>query len=104
MDLNLPALRMRPLVGALGMSAPRRAVDPSCDMDVHLRRYRLPEEADVLVNTTEREVRGDLAAIRFYPDGSSSGGSIELGAEGVVFQVTVDWLTGAVAVARLGAE
>ena len=52
----------------------------------------------------EREVRGDLAAIRFYPDGSSSGGSIELGAEGVGFQVTVDWLTGGVDVARLGVE
>ncbi len=78
--------------------------DKSYVFETRRRRYRLPEEADVLVNTTEREVRGDLAAIRFYPDGSSSGGSIELGAEGVVFQVTVDWLTGAVAVARLGAE
>ena len=78
--------------------------DKSYVFETRRRRYRLPEEADVLVNTTEHEVRDDLAAIRFYPDGSSSGGSIELGAEGVVFQVTVDWLTGAVAVARLGAE
>ena len=78
--------------------------DKSYVFETRRRRYRLPEEAKVLVNTAEREVRGDVAGIRFYPDGSSSGGSIELGAEGVVFQVTVDWLTGAVAVARLGAE
>ena len=78
--------------------------DKSYLVETRRRRYRLPEEASVLVNTTEREVRGDLAAIRFYPDGSSSGGSIELGAEGVVFQVTVDWLTGGVDVARLGVE
>ena len=45
LTLFVPALRMRPLFGALGMSAPRLAVDPSFDMDVHLRRYRLPEGA-----------------------------------------------------------
>ena len=78
--------------------------DKSYVVDTRSRRYRLPEEAKVLVNTAEREVRGDVAGIRFYPDGSSSGGSIELGAEGVVFEVTIDWLTGAVDVARLGVE
>ncbi len=39
----MPALRKRPLYGALGFSAPRLAVDPDFDLDVHLRRYRLPE-------------------------------------------------------------
>lgn len=43
LTLFVPALRMRPLFGALGLSAPRLAVDPDFDMDVHLRRYRLPE-------------------------------------------------------------
>lgn len=45
LTLFVPALRMRPLFGAFGMSAPRLAVDPDFDMDVHLRRYRLPREA-----------------------------------------------------------
>jgi diacylglycerol O-acyltransferase len=45
LTLFVPALRMRPLFGALGMSAPRLAVDPDFDLDVHLRRYRLPEGA-----------------------------------------------------------
>lgn len=43
LTLIVPALRMRPLYGALGLSAPRLAVDPDFDLDVHLRRYRLPE-------------------------------------------------------------
>jgi WS/DGAT/MGAT family acyltransferase len=43
LTLFVPALRMRPLYGALGFSAPRLAVDPDFDLDVHLRRYRLPE-------------------------------------------------------------
>jgi diacylglycerol O-acyltransferase / wax synthase len=45
LTLFVPALRMRPLFGALGLSAPRLAVDPDFDLDVHLRRYRLPEGA-----------------------------------------------------------
>jgi general secretion pathway protein H len=66
------------------------------------RRFQLPRDAKLLVNTAEHETRGRQAAIRFFPDGSSSGGSIELGAGGVTFEVRVDWLTGAVHVARLG--
>lgn len=77
-------------------------VDKSYVVETRKRRYRLPRDAKVLVNTAESEVHGDVAAIRFFPDGSSSGGSIELGAEGVVFAVSIDWLTGAVAVARRG--
>lgn len=49
----VPALRMRPLYGATGFAAPRLAVDPDFDLDVHLRRYRLPEGtgwADVLAD------------------------------------------------------
>jgi diacylglycerol O-acyltransferase len=45
LSLFVPALRMRPLYGAFGFSAPRLAVDPDFDLDVHLRRYRLPEGA-----------------------------------------------------------
>lgn len=45
LSLVVPALRMRPLYGALAFSAPRLAVDPDFDLDFHLRRYRLPEGA-----------------------------------------------------------
>lgn len=41
----VPVLRQRPLWGMTGVSAPRLAVDPDFDLDVHLRRYRLPEGA-----------------------------------------------------------
>lgn len=41
----VPNLRMRPLYGALGWSAPRLAPDPDFDLSVHLHRYRLPEGA-----------------------------------------------------------
>jgi len=41
----------------------------------------------------------NLAAISFAPDGSSSGGRIELAGNGVRLLVGVDWLTGLVSVA-----
>ena len=44
LTLCVPALRMRPLYGLMGISAPRLAVDPDFDLDVHLRRYRLPSD------------------------------------------------------------
>jgi len=40
----VPTLRMRPLYGLAGFSAPRLAVDPDFDLDVHLRRYRIPKD------------------------------------------------------------
>ena len=39
----VPQLRMRPMYGALNLSAPRLGVDPDFDLDVHVRRYRLAE-------------------------------------------------------------
>jgi len=41
----VPELRMRPIYGLTGLAAPRLAIDPDFDLDVHLRRYRLPEGA-----------------------------------------------------------
>lgn len=43
-----------------------------------------------------REV--SYGAIHFFPDGSSSGGSIKLSAAGRSYVIEVDWLTGKVAI------
>jgi WS/DGAT/MGAT family acyltransferase len=43
LTLMVPSLRMRPLFGVLGVSAPRLAIDPDFDLDVHLHRYRVPD-------------------------------------------------------------
>jgi len=43
LTLFVPELRMRPLYGMVGFSAPRLSVDPDFDLDFHVRRYRLPE-------------------------------------------------------------
>jgi len=43
LTLFVPELRMRPLYGIGGFSAPRLSIDPDFDLDFHVRRYRLPE-------------------------------------------------------------
>ena len=65
--------------------------------------YRLPEASKVLVTAASSEIDGQRAAVRFFPDGSSTGGMIEVGGDGVNYQIKVDWLTGGVRVEREGA-
>lgn len=49
--------------------------------------------------TPADEALGDkIADIRFFPDGSSTGGGIRLARQGSVYDVAVDWLTGRVSV------
>lgn len=43
LTLFIPELRMRPLHGMVGYSAPRLSIDPDFDLDFHVRRYRLPQ-------------------------------------------------------------
>lgn len=57
----------------------------------------LPEGLAVRLVTAQSEVRGDtLGRIVFYPDGTSTGGGLELVRGGSRMLVLVDWLTGRV--------
>lgn len=64
-----------------------------------VREYALPASADLKVFTAQSEVvREDVATIRFYPDGSSTGGAVTVARGETKFRVDVDWLTGNVAI------
>lgn len=61
--------------------------------------HALPAGATVHVTSAaEDTTRAGVARIRYFPDGSSSGGRIALGDAHRSVQVNVDWLTGAVTV------
>ena len=61
------------------------------------RSGKLPESVDVVFfSTREHRVARADGIIRFFPDGSSTGGRLELSAQGARFLVNVDWLTGKV--------
>jgi len=120
-SLTLPAL-VRPsgteLRAAAGTVAAglRRARDAAVSsgtesaltLDLDRRRFtvtgmpgvrRLPERVSVRLFTARSEVEEDnRGRIRFFPDGSSTGGRVTLLLEERGYLVDVDWLTGQVRV------
>lgn len=61
----------------------------------------LPEGLDITIETARSELTGENAGgIRFYPDGASTGGSVELLAGERTWTVEVSWLTGEVSLKR----
>lgn len=63
------------------------------------RQYRLPKDVDVDLFTAQSELVSEkTGAIRFYPDGGSTGGRITVSARDRRYAVDVNWLTGQVAI------
>lgn len=61
----------------------------------------LPPEAEIRFLTAAEEIsRESRGAIRFFPDGSATGGGIRLSQGARSYQVSVHWLTGQVSLAR----
>lgn len=65
------------------------------------RMYSLSRKVDVNLQTAQSELfSGQTGAIRFFPDGSSTGGRVTLTAGNLKYQVDVDWMTGRVAISE----
>lgn len=63
--------------------------------------YVLPKGLDIKLTVVESERKDENnGAVRFYPDGSSTGGRIVVGYENRNYQIDIDWLTGDVAIAK----
>lgn len=63
------------------------------------RTHQLPEGIELKLLTAQTEVESERrGAIRFYADGSSTGGRITVAAGERHYFVDVDWLTGRVAI------
>jgi general secretion pathway protein H len=74
-------------------------------VDTDRTRYRAPGGAAVslptslrltLFTTTQEQLAPGLGAIRFYADGSSTGGGMTLTRGDAHYDILVDWLTGRV--------
>ena len=86
--------------------ATNRTID--FDVDIEHKSFRIgdapatrlpPEYSVALVTTAGQRISETEGAIRFEPDGSSTGGRIELGMGPKHVQIGVDWLSGRVSVA-----
>jgi general secretion pathway protein H len=57
--------------------------------------YSIPDTIALTVVTAQEELTGKgMASIRFFPDGSSSGGRIKLERNSALWQIDINWLTG----------
>jgi general secretion pathway protein H len=67
------------------------------ERDTHV--YALPRGLELKLFTAQNDIISEsVGAIRFYPDGGSTGGRVTLAAGERKFEVDVDWLTGRVAI------
>ncbi len=63
------------------------------------RRRLIPTGIDIRVRTAREEVASAaVASIRFFPDGSSTGGRITVSRGARTYEIGVDWLTGRIAI------
>ena len=57
--------------------------------------YQIPESIDITVVTAQNELSGDgTANIRFFADGSSTGGRVTLERGHTSWKIDINWLTG----------
>jgi len=82
--------------------------DSALTVDVESREFtvagdssvrQLPKDLEIKLYTAQTEVTSERrGAIRFYPDGSSTGGRITVASGERKYLVDVDWLTGRVSI------
>jgi len=104
---QLAASRLRDLRAAAMTTASERFA--TIDVGGRVMRFsdgRAPLELGrsitVAVTGADSERRsGTSAGVRFFPDGSSSGATIELRSERQAYEVRINWLTGRVSTAAL---
>lgn len=59
------------------------------------KTYKIPKTIDVTVVTAQDELSGeDIANIRFFADGSSTGGRVTLERSKSLWKIDINWLTG----------
>ncbi|MBL8251638.1 MAG: GspH/FimT family protein [Candidatus Competibacter sp.] len=69
------------------------------------RKIALPESLALRLYSAQSELSSQTTgSIRFFPDGSSTGGAITVSGPKLAYRVNVDWLTGAVAIVEQDAR
>ena len=102
----------RELVASLRFTRVRAILDKSeqvFQVNTEKRSYQapgrkeveLPEGVDITITTARSEITAeDVAGIRFFPDGGSTGGHIELTVNEREYRVNIAWLTGETSLER----
>ncbi len=104
MEVQAAARQMSAALRNARSTAIRDNREATLTLDLETRRYRLTghpreydidEDIEVKLLTAASELEGEeIGNIRFFPDGTSTGGRVTLRGGGVAYDVLVDWLTG----------
>ncbi|MCF6202871.1 MAG: GspH/FimT family pseudopilin [Methylococcaceae bacterium] len=63
--------------------------------------YKLSKDIEVTLDVAQSQIEGDgMGAVRFFPDGSSTGGRITLEISKIKRQLDINWLTGQVEISE----
>jgi general secretion pathway protein H len=63
------------------------------------REFALPKGIGIQLFTAQSQLlNASAGSIRFFPDGSSTGGHITLASNRLTFRINVDWLTGRISI------
>ena len=96
----------RKLVASLRYTRARAIIDKKeqvFEVNIEDRSYQapgrepvnLPEGVDLTITTARSEITSEaVSGIRFFPDGGSTGGHIELTVNDREYRVNIAWLTG----------
>ncbi len=68
--------------------------DNSYKISSENKQYLIDKDIDVTVVTAQNEITQGQARLRFFPDGSSTGGKITLEKNKAVWRIDINWLTG----------
>jgi general secretion pathway protein H len=106
-DLRASARSLASGLRQVQTTALQKRRDAVLKLDVETRQFllpdgtvhQLPEGIELTLYTAESEKVSDrIGGVRFYPDGSSTGGRITVASGERKYLVDVDWLTGRVTV------
>jgi len=59
------------------------------------RGFQLSREIDLRATVAEQELDGDIASVRFFPEGATTGGTFLLNLDDSERAVRISWITGA---------
>lgn len=59
------------------------------------RAFRLDRAIDLRATVAEQELDGDIASIRFFPEGATTGGTVLLALDDNQRAIRISWITGA---------
>jgi general secretion pathway protein H len=107
-ELRKTARELAAALAAARSQAVARNRSMAVQLDLESRTYRiseggratkLPDDVAVSLYGADTEIPSDfIGGIRFFPDGSSTGGRITIERNGRSYRIEVDWLLGSVAV------